>query len=337
MTERGVRHRVSRADVADFMLKQLSDDTYPRKTPGCHPESDSALEDRRIMHMSDMIGEPTPPLPWVHGDNIPWNDPDFSERMLREHLSQDHDLASRRQGAIDQQVAWIHEHVLRARSTRILDLCCGPGLYGVRLADFGHQYVGIDYSPSSIAYAARESAGSSQCTFIEGNIRQVDYGNGYGLVMMVYGEFNVFCPADIRSILGKIRAALEPGGLILLEPHSREAVVSIGNGGRTWEALESGLFSDHPHLYLQQTHWDETSQDATREFFVIDAASGNVARHAVSYQAYSDAEYCTLLTDQGFEDFALYPSLTGEPDPTTPGLVAILGTKPNDGGRQFEP
>jgi putative NADH-flavin reductase len=32
--ERGGRLRISRADVADFMLKQLSDDTYLHKTPG---------------------------------------------------------------------------------------------------------------------------------------------------------------------------------------------------------------------------------------------------------------------------------------------------------------
>ena len=289
------------------------------------------------MHMSDLMRETRPPLPWVQADNIPWNDPDFSERMLREHLSQDHDLASRRQETIDRQVAWTHEHVLRARSTRILDLCCGPGLYGVRLAELGHEYVGIDYSPASIAYAARESTGSGRCTFIEGDIRQVDYGNGYGLVMMVYGEFNVFCPADIKSILGKVRAALEPGGLILLEPHSRKAVVSIGEGGRTWEALASGLFSDRQHLCLQQAHWDEASQAATREFFVIDAASGDAARHAVSYQAYSDAEYRALLADQGFKDIAFYPSLTGQPDPTTPDLIAILGTKPRAGSPQSEP
>jgi SAM-dependent methyltransferase len=280
------------------------------------------------MHMSELMRETRPPLPWTRGDNIPWNEPDFSERMLREHLSPDHDLASRRQETIDQQVAWIHEHLLRAHPTRILDLCCGPGLYGVRLAKCGHQYVGIDYSPASIAFADRESAGSSQCTFIEGDIRQVDYGNGYGLVMMLYGEFNVFRPGDIRLILSKIRAALAPRGLILLEPHSREAVVSIGDGGRTWEALDSGLFSDQPHLYLQQAHWDEASQAATREFFVIDAASGDVARYAVSYQAYSDVEYRTLLTDQGFCDVAFYPSLTGEQNPTKPDLVAILGTKP---------
>ena len=41
------------------------------------------------------------PAPWSEGDNIPWNDPDFSERMLVEHLSQEHDLASRKSETID--------------------------------------------------------------------------------------------------------------------------------------------------------------------------------------------------------------------------------------------
>jgi putative NADH-flavin reductase len=33
-TDRTIRGKVSRADVADFMLRQLTDDTYLRKTPG---------------------------------------------------------------------------------------------------------------------------------------------------------------------------------------------------------------------------------------------------------------------------------------------------------------
>jgi putative NADH-flavin reductase len=33
-TDRTIRGKIARADVADFMLKQLTDDTYLRKTPG---------------------------------------------------------------------------------------------------------------------------------------------------------------------------------------------------------------------------------------------------------------------------------------------------------------
>ena len=67
-----------------------------------------------------------PPESWSEGDNIPWNDPGFSRRMLREHLTQSHDLASRRSEKINEQVDWIHREILSAKPTEILDLCCGP-------------------------------------------------------------------------------------------------------------------------------------------------------------------------------------------------------------------
>ncbi|MBW7996213.1 MAG: hypothetical protein FVQ81_06515 [Candidatus Glassbacteria bacterium] len=44
-----------------------------------------------------------PPQPgslWSGQYKIPWNDPAFSRRMLIEHLSQEHDLASRCCGTI---------------------------------------------------------------------------------------------------------------------------------------------------------------------------------------------------------------------------------------------
>jgi len=47
------------------------------------------------------------PAPWSEGDNIPWNEPGFSQRMLKEHLSQAHDLANHRFETIDRHVAWI--------------------------------------------------------------------------------------------------------------------------------------------------------------------------------------------------------------------------------------
>lgn len=87
---------------------------------------------------------------WNGTYRIPWDDPDFSRRMLAEHLSQDHDLASRRSEWIDKQVAWIHEHLLGATPSRILDLGCGPGFYSHRLATLGHDCRGIDFGPASI-------------------------------------------------------------------------------------------------------------------------------------------------------------------------------------------
>ena len=63
---------------------------------------------------------------WDGKYKIPWDDPVFSRRMLREHLNQDHDMASRRFEWIDKQVAWIHGTTLSRQPSRILDLGCGP-------------------------------------------------------------------------------------------------------------------------------------------------------------------------------------------------------------------
>ena len=42
-----------------------------------------------------IYNRPVPPIPWATGGNLPWNDPEFSERMLREHLSEAHGAATR--------------------------------------------------------------------------------------------------------------------------------------------------------------------------------------------------------------------------------------------------
>src|SRR5512133_455015 len=103
-------------------------------------------------HLTGIVQRVPAPEPWAEGDNIPWNEPEFSRRMLAEHLTQDHDAASRRFEKIDRHVAWIHHTVLRQKPARLLDICCGPGLYANRLARLGHTCVGIDYSPASIEY-----------------------------------------------------------------------------------------------------------------------------------------------------------------------------------------
>jgi 2-polyprenyl-3-methyl-5-hydroxy-6-metoxy-1,4-benzoquinol methylase len=100
------------------------------------------------LELLDIIRRQSVPKPWAEGEKIPWNDPDFSKRMLYEHLSQKHGAASRRFDIIDKHVNWIHNQVLKGNPTRVLDLGCGPGLYTNRLARLGHSCVGIDFSPA---------------------------------------------------------------------------------------------------------------------------------------------------------------------------------------------
>lgn len=282
------------------------------------------------MNLTDLLQRSQPPRPWEEGDNIPWNEPGFSQRMLREHLSQEHDAASRRFEIIDRQVAWINQRVLDGKPARILDLGCGPGLYLNRLAKLGHTCTGIDYSPASIQYA-RESANRDglPITYVEGDLRKTDYGTGFDLVENIYGEFNVFRPADARLILSKAWQALKPGGYILLEAHTYEAVQHIGEKPGRWYTAQSGLFSDQPHLLLEEGYWDAESQVATRRHFLVDAASGRLIRYAASYQAYSLEGYRSLLESQGFRDIQFFPSLVDIEEELTRNPFVVLVGKAN--------
>jgi SAM-dependent methyltransferase len=248
--------------------------------------------------------------------------------MLKEHLSQEHDLASRRFETVDWHVAWIHDHLLQSRPARVLDLGCGPGLYTSRLCRLGHTCVGIDFGPASIAFArGRAEVEELSCRYVEADIRSADYGAGYDLAMLVYGEFNVFRPADARHILIKAHVALNPGGLLLLEVQRAHSVQALGQAPVSWYSARSGLFSDRPHLCLTESFWNDVRKVATERYWIVDALSGELTRYASSTQAYATAELASLLAECGYGRVAHYPSLTGQVEAASEHLTVVVAWK----------
>ena len=149
--------------------------------------------------------------------------------------------------------------------------------------------------------------------------------------MLLFGETNIFSPQDIRQILKKAADALKPNGKLLLEPHTDRLVREIGESGTSWYTSEGGLFGEQPHLVLTENFWDEESHTATVRHFVMDAESGDaecptITPHAQSFQAYSDADYVSLLQECGFEHIQIWPNL-GDIDKFTGQLLAITAEK----------
>ncbi len=276
------------------------------------------------MELIDILNRTPQPAPWTEGDKIPWDEPGFSRRMLREHLSQAHDAASRRFEIIDRHCAWIHTAILGGRPARVLDLACGPGLYAQRLARLGHAVTGLDFSPASIQYAREQVENESlDCRFELADLRAAEFGGGFDLAMLIYGEFNVFRPAQARRILEKAHAALVPGGRLLLEVHTFEAVRAEGLKPRSWYGAQSGLFSDEPFLCLSESFWDGDAAVAMNRFYVIDAATHAVQKMADCVRAYTNEQYLALLRNCGFHEIGLHASLGGEDGPRQEGLFVL--------------
>ena len=281
--------------------------------------------------ISDIIRRTPEPSPWFEGDNIPWNDPDFSERMLHEHLSQTHDLASRRSEIIDAHAAWIFETILEGRPARVLDLACGPGLYTARLAKRGCTCEGIDFSPASIRHARQTAeADGLSCRYLCADLRETaDFGEGIDLAMLLYGQLNVFERHRAEEILQKAYRSLRPGGRIVLEVQSREQIQEDAAAPPIWYSTQSGLFAPEPHLVLQENFWnDETRTSSIRFFVIIPRGETSEVRHfALSNEAYTLAELAALLDSVGFLSFQPYPSLSGVPVTNTRNLPVMTARK----------
>jgi len=281
------------------------------------------------MNLRDLVARGAPSEHWRGPYKIPWNETDFSRRLLDEHLDQSHDAASRRSEIVDQHVEWIHHHVLGGRATRVLDLCCGPGLYTSRLARLGHDCTGIDFSPASLGYAEAEAADQKlNCRYIRGDIREAGYGSGYGLAMLLYGEFNVFPPAEIEAVLGRLLTSLAPGGVLVLEPQRADSVQRAGAETANWYRAQADLFCDRPHICLEEHFWDEEARVATDRYYVIEADSREVTEYTNSRQAYSHEELARVVTGAGFEELEFYESLTGEDWDVDEDLMVLCARKP---------
>jgi SAM-dependent methyltransferase len=283
---------------------------------------------RKAMKLKDMIGDQRfAENPWDGKYKIPWDEPAFSKRMLEHHLSQDHDLASRRLAEVDRHVQWIEDHVLEGIPSRILDLGCGPGFYSHRLSKRGHSCLGIDFSPASIDYANENNAQPDRCEFVCGDLREADFRHEHDAILLIYGEFNAFPPAEILSILKRAHQALCDGGRLLIEAHTPEQIERTGQGANTWYKAESGLFSDRPHVCLTENRWHESDATAESIFYIVDAESCEVNVFRNNLQGYSLEGYRSILADAGFDELDILPAWgMGEVKPSD-ALLLILARK----------
>lgn len=237
---------------------------------------------------------------WDRAYKIPWNDPGFSKRMLIEHLSQDHDKASRRSEWIQKQVAWIHKHLLCGKPSRVLDLGCGPGLYSHRLASLGHNCLGIDFGPASIEYALKHRPDRPICDFILGDIRHIEFSGPNDLVMVLFGEVNAFSPEEVRQIFRKAHASCQADGQLIVEASTPASVKAIGTAEASEYDCESGLFSDHPYRCRTENHWLPDEQAAIQTFSITGTDTGQTRVYRNTLKAWSENEMINLLGEAGF-------------------------------------
>lgn len=272
---------------------------------------------------------PERPVAWAEGGNLPWNDPEFSERMLREHLDQAHGAASRVTAEREAQIDWLWNKLDLQRGMNICDITCGPGLYAVELAKRGCTVTGIDFAPAAIAYARKlaiQEGVAERCTFIEQDVREVVLPERtFDVALFLYGQMAVFPKAEAQQLLAKSAQLLKPGGKLAVEILNQDRVDKTDS--KWWFTDNRGLWGDTPFLHLGERFWNDEAQMSSERFYVIHLETGKLIDILLCDQTYAIETMTAMMQTAGFAQVAVYPRWGGVPIYDADEWVVYLAEK----------
>jgi SAM-dependent methyltransferase len=211
------------------------------------------------------------PIPFDRRFELDWGEPEVSRRVLREHLDQSHDGASRRLHVVERHVRRLLK-LLPAAPADILDAACGPGFYSVRLARLGYRVSGVDVGDAVLRHArslARDAHVQRSVTFRKQDLRSLDDRERYDAVVLIYYVLESFRRSQQPQVLRRLASALRPGGRLVAELRVRPDQPP----GRlsAWEYVPFSILADRRHLLLTDATYDDEAQTyVLREVAVLD-------------------------------------------------------------------
>lgn len=115
-----------------------------------------------------------------------------------------------------QQIGFLEEQMSRlSPPIRVLDLGCGPGIWGLKLAHRVQSWLGYDISPDFIAHA-RQVAQDNQLHHLDfrvGSMMNVDPGSRFNLIVLG-GTLGYVQDAELGDLMLRVKQLLEPDGLV---------------------------------------------------------------------------------------------------------------------------
>ncbi len=255
-----------------------------------------------------------------------WTNEHTSEQMLSYHLNEAVDLSSRNRAFIDRSVAWIASEFKAGPGVKIADFGCGPGLYTTRLARTRAEVTGIDFSQRSIEYA-REVADREELAvrYVHQNYLDFETGECFDLIVMIMCDFCVLSPAQRRTMLGKFRHLLSPGGAILLDVYSLQAFAEREEAALYEADQLHGFWSPDPYYGFLNTFKYETEKVTLDKYTIVEAERTRTVYNWL--QHFSPEELEQEFSACGLKVEKRYANVAGDSFETQAGEFAVVGRR----------
>ncbi len=239
-----------------------------------------------------------------------WDDEYISKQMLEAHLNPDFDGASRKHSFIKQSVQWIESLCENKSEKKLLDLGCGPGIYAELFEEKGFIVTGIDFSKRSISYA-KENAKSKQknIEYFYQNYLTMDYENQFDVVTLIYCDFGVLNPKERLELLGKIKRALKPRGVLILDGFTK-LQLSVSMEKQLMEYYVSGFWNPTPYVCIQQNFHYDKPEVFLEQYLVITEEECNC--YNMWNQIFSKDSLMEELQQAGFDKMEFFDDVCGK-------------------------
>jgi SAM-dependent methyltransferase len=206
--------------------------------------------------------------------------------------------------------------LLPAPPAKVLDVPCGDGRITTRLAAAGYEAIGVDIIAAEVEQARRNAAGTT-ARFEVGDLRALpDVGRVDALVS--WGNaFGYLVPEETARSLASMRAALRPGGRLVLESLTiAESFLVAGFKPNTeWE---------YGGIRLSATNHYRVSESRLESDFTFEDAEGHVEHTRAAHHVHTSGEVVRLLRQAGFGEIELLGSDGVEPYALgSPRLIAV--------------
>ena len=205
----------------------------------------------------------------------------------------------------------------------VLELAAGTGRVAILIAKAGIRVVGLDLHAEMLARAAEKSAGVETARWVEGDMRDFELPERFGLAFIAFRSFqHMLTVEDQLSCLRCIRSHLVPGGRLAIDIFNPNIVVM----GQWLGAKRGGIekrrddYTD-PRSGRTVKAWETRAYDTGRQEVGVNFVDESVDEEGVvvskvyrglklRYIFRYEMEH--LLARAGFEVEALYGDCFGE-------------------------
>ncbi|MDT0347681.1 class I SAM-dependent methyltransferase [Streptomyces litchfieldiae] len=203
--------------------------------------------------------------------------------------------------------------------SRVLDQCCGVGVFTVPLARRGYRVTGLDLQAGLLERAAADCAAAGvKASFVCADAREPLAPESYDVIINMHTSFGYFDKhEDNLQVLRNAYRSLVPGGHLIVDLLSKEMYAS-------WAGTPKIVDVPGGMVVMRDVILDDWARYRTDWTLV----RGDVAEHAsLTCYVYSAAELRSMLEAAGFEKTECFGALDGRPYDARATRLVVRGTK----------